>query len=312
MTVVVPCRDRPQQLRTCLAALSTSVREHDEVIVVDSASRDDAVAAAAQGAGVRLVRCDIAGASRARNAGWQAAAHRHVAFTDDDIVVSAGWLDALASGFTDGRVGFTTGRTVASSTRGARGQAVSVTVVEPPVVITFGTRGVYGASNNLAVRADALAAVGGFDERLGPGRWLSAGEDLELLDRVLAAGWTGRYVADAVVSHEQWRTRRELRRIQWSYGKGMGARLAALARRDPHAAWALRHEAIRLEGVQTALRRLSPRRAAATPTSIDTTGAEARDDSGWAGPLLWRAGALVGAAAGLVVLRPDGPANDAR
>ena len=74
LSAVVPTRDRVGLLERCLAALRAELTESDEILVVDSASGDAAaVAAAAHEAGATLVRCDRAGASLARNAGWRAA-----------------------------------------------------------------------------------------------------------------------------------------------------------------------------------------------------------------------------------------------
>ena len=299
LSVVVPTRDRPERLATCLAALTDVLGPDDELVVADSASADPAaVAAVVAQYGGRLVRCEQKGASRARNAGWRAARAEEVAFVDDDVVVRAGWADALV-GRTGAGVGFAAGRTVAPE--GHTGAAVSVTVGQPDEVVDRSSRGAFLAANNLLVRREVLEQVGGFDERLGPGTWLEAGEDLELLDRVLEAGVTGRFVADAVAEHEQWRDPAAARRLQWAYGKGMGARVAAAARRSPRDGWVLLPEALRLGGLRTLLRR-----AGSSPSAEV---AEAPEDvSGWAGPLLWRLGALVGLAVGLVRLsRGGGP-----
>src|SRR5690242_7103115 len=87
-TVVVPTRDRPSQLAACLDSLRSALREGDELVVVDSASRDAAaVAAVARSAGARLVRCELPGVNRARNSGWRAGSRDVVLFTDDDVVV---------------------------------------------------------------------------------------------------------------------------------------------------------------------------------------------------------------------------------
>ena len=65
-----------------------------------------------------------------------------------------------------------------------------------------------------------LERIGGFDERLGPGTWTEAAEDLALFDRLLHAGGAGRYEPQALVLHEQWRARRAVVRLDWGYGKG--------------------------------------------------------------------------------------------
>ncbi|HUR51581.1 MAG TPA: glycosyltransferase [Mycobacteriales bacterium] len=308
LAVVVPTRDRPEQLRTCLTALRAALGPDDELIVSDSASRDRAgVAAVVEAAGGRLVRCEVKGTSRARNAGWRATTAQEVAFVDDDVVVDASWAGAIR-GRTNEEVAFVSGRTVAPAE--FTGQAVSVTTGRPADVIGPHVGGDFLAANNLLVRRDVLEAVGGFDERLGPGTWLQAGEDLELLDRVREAGFSGRYVHEALAEHEQWRDAAALRRLQWAYGKGMGARVAAASRRSPREGWALLPQMLRLGGLRTLWQRL-PGTSRPLPEVAVANDPPPADVSGWAGPLLWRAGAWVGFLVGLGVLSPRGPRGPA-
>jgi hypothetical protein len=67
---------------------------------------------------------------------------------------------------------------------------------------------------------------------MGPGTRWPAGEDPDLLDRVLATGAHGWYAPDAAAHHEHWRRARQYIALQHSYGRGAGARLAKLARTD--------------------------------------------------------------------------------
>lgn len=300
LAVVVPTRDRPSQLAVCLDSLRADLSPGDQLLVVDSASRrGEDVRAVVEAAGATYVRCDVKGASRARNAGWRAVSHEQVVFVDDDMEVQPGWADAFRGVVEQEGVAFAGGRTLAPE--GVGGEAASVTVGRPREVLDRTVRGPLAASNNLAVRRSVLALVGGFDERLGPGTWLEAGEDVELLDRVLEAGFTGRYVHEAVAVHEQWRSPAERRRLQFAYGKGMGARVAAAVRRDPREGVHLLADVFRLRGILTLLRRARP---APVPLSQD---GEVLDSGGWLLPIIWRVGAVVGLLAGLVLLPPRQP-----
>src|SRR3954451_19623068 len=98
ISVVVPTRDRPDALARCLEVVSAQLREDDELLVVDSDSTDGETASVASAAGARVVRADRPGSSLARNSGWRSARHDLVAFTDDDVHVLRGCLDAIASG----------------------------------------------------------------------------------------------------------------------------------------------------------------------------------------------------------------------
>jgi glycosyltransferase involved in cell wall biosynthesis len=233
VTVVVPTRDRPAQLESCLRSLRVAMRADDELIVVDSASVDaPSVAAVATGCGARLVRCDRPGVSRARNAGWRAGHHDIVLFTDDDVVVDHGWREALATAVaTYGEAGFVTGRLLPSP-----GQVPSrdVAIKRDEIVEVYDATSVgnLGHSASLGVRRTTLEQLGGFDEALGVGGLFKSAPEIDLFDRCFAAGFAGRYDPAALAWHDQWRGPRRLLLLEARYGFGNGARIAKLVRLD--------------------------------------------------------------------------------
>ena len=251
LAVVVPTRDRPELLDGCLAALRAALRPGDELIVVDSASTDALVIEVALRHRARLVRCGWPGTSRARNAGAAVAAHEIVAFVDDDVRVDHGWADAMSSAFAEGSgVAFVTGRLGVAPGQRGRPHPVAVVGRDDPAVIAPG-RPVLGHGANLAVRKGVLEAVGGFDHRLGPGSALRAAEDHDLLDRLLAGGFEGRYAPAASGTHEQWRSRWQLLALEWSYGVGTGARLVRLLGQDRRRAGEVVRESLWHNGLRT-------------------------------------------------------------
>ena len=237
ISVVVPTRDRPAMLDRCLASIAASLRPHDELVVVDSASTDPEVRAVAVRHGARYIRCERPGASRARNEGWRSAAHDVVAFVDDDVRVSSGWASALAEAFAaHPDAVFVTGRIGVPPEQGLVERPVALKDDTEPARIHRASTGVLGHSANLGVRRAALAAIGGFDEALGAGARFRAAEDNDLFDRLLAAGGDGRYEPAVEAWHEQWRTRLALLKLDWAYGIGTGARLRKLWWSDPQRA----------------------------------------------------------------------------
>jgi NAD(P)-dependent dehydrogenase (short-subunit alcohol dehydrogenase family) len=94
LEVVIPVRDRPEQLAACLAALGGGV----PVLVVDDASLDpDAVAEVCRRAGARVLRLTTnAGPAGARNAGLAATSAAVVALLDSDCLPPPGWIACLA------------------------------------------------------------------------------------------------------------------------------------------------------------------------------------------------------------------------
>ena len=234
VSVVVPTRNRPALLDACLASLTAALEDGDELIVADSASTDPDVAAVAARYGARLVRCDRPGASVARNAGWRAASHELVAFVDDDVRVPAGWPARMAAAFAaDPDLAFLTGRVELPEDQRGVARPVAITDDDRPVLIDTAAGGTVGQSANMAARRSALERVSGFDEQLGPGGPRGAvAEDVDLYDRLLAAGCRGRYEPAVEAWHVQWRDRSALLRVDWHYGLGAGFRVAKLLRID--------------------------------------------------------------------------------
>lgn len=247
LSVVVPTRDRPDLLASCLAALAACDVAPVEVLVVDSASRD-AAAVVAAAAGATVVRCDLPGASRARNAGWRAARGSIVAFVDDDVRVAPDWPIRVCEPFARPDVVVVTGAVVAGQpVRGAGPDVHAVAVTDDVRDGPFDRHatGNVGASANLAARREVLARVGGFDEALGAGGRFRAAEDIDLLRRLLDHG-QGWHAGGAVGFHDQWRDRRALLRLDVDYGFGFGIHLVKVARADARQASRLaRYEATR-------------------------------------------------------------------
>ena len=250
LSVVVPTRDRPSMLEGCLRALDAATGPHDEVVVVDSCSTDGATADVARAHGVRVLRAPRPGASLARNLGWRAATGEVVAFVDDDVRVAPGWAEAMAAVFAaHGDADFVTGRLgLRPEDEGKARPVAFFDEAEPFVIDASRVQDLHGA--NVAVRRSALEAVGGYDEQLGPGARWRAAEDVDLIDRLLQSGRTGRYEPAAAAVHEQWRSRSDLVRLEWRYGIGLGARLARLRRADPERFRAVRRLTWRTSGIE--------------------------------------------------------------
>jgi glycosyltransferase involved in cell wall biosynthesis len=190
------------------------------------------VAAVAAASGAVLIRCDRPGVGLARNAGWRAATHDIVLFTDDDVVVDSGWRDGLAGTVAaHPEAGFVTGRVLPSP-----GQVPSrdVAIKREDVAETYDATSVgnLGHSANLGTDRATLERLGGFDEALGVGGRFRSAPEIDLFDRCFAAGLGGRYEPAALAWHDQWRGPRRLLLLEARYGFGNGARLAKLVRSD--------------------------------------------------------------------------------
>jgi len=232
LSVVIASRDRAGQLDECLRRLQGVVGSDDEIVVVDSASRDDSTRRTATAYDATVVSMPAPGASSARNAGWRAARHELVAFLDDDVMVHRGWADAMAAALARDGVAFVTGWIGVPPGQEEVPGPLPLMIEPEPRLLTAETKGAFGAGANWGAMKSALESVGGFDERLGPGRWWAAAEDVDLFDRLVIAGQSGCYDPGVRIDHDMWRGRRERLTLHWRYGKGMGARLAKLAALD--------------------------------------------------------------------------------
>jgi glycosyltransferase involved in cell wall biosynthesis len=226
LAVVIATRDRPEMLDRCLASVRNALPPGEQLVVVDSASLDEAaVAAVARRHGALLVRAPEPGVNLARNLGWRATDAPLVLFTDDDVEVEPGW----AKGFRDGIAE----HAFASGALGARGGTRRVAVhAEPYAVLTLTSPAFLGHGASTAVTRSALEAVGGWDECLGSGSRFRSSPEADLYDRLLAAGLTGVNLPAVQAWHHQWRTDREVARLQLNYAIGLGARLSKLLRTD--------------------------------------------------------------------------------
>jgi GT2 family glycosyltransferase len=231
LSVVVCTMDRPEALARCLDALLAADPPPAEIVVVDQGSQPLENALRRQ---VEYVLMDDRGVSRARNRGAAAARHDLLAFTDDDCVPATGWIGALAAVYEDGVDGVT-GRVLPLP--GHPGVAVSSRTSEHRRTFSGPGQAPWevGTGGNLSLRRRALDGVGGFDEELGPGTRGRAAEDVDLLYRVVAAGFTVRYEPQAVVYHEP-KSRRTRVGGRFGYGFGLGTFLVRhAASGDAHA-----------------------------------------------------------------------------
>jgi GT2 family glycosyltransferase len=235
VSVVVCTRDRPQDLRRCLAALAACEPRPAEVIVVDNAPATDATSAVVREfAGVRYLREPRPGLSHARNAGARAASGEVVAYTDDDVEVRSDWVGSLALPFADPSVACVTGIVIPANLGSAAACIFEFDVggfgreLKPRRFDAGFLRRRWwqspdvwqiGAGANMAIRRSALAAVGLFDTRLGAGA-SGCSEDSELWFRLLRAGLQCHYDPGVVVFHHHRSDRASLHRQLRDYTRG--------------------------------------------------------------------------------------------
>ena len=210
-SLIVNTVDRAGPLRTLLCSLEHQSYPHFEVIVVVGPTHDNTLAVLEEFASrVRVLRCPTANLSRSRNIGLLAARGEIVAYIDDDAVPCRTWLKQLARLLDNPALSATGGLVYDVHPRSAKVQQriglmsslaeqidVQASWLDHIVPTREGTWWLGRMmGTNMAVRRQALFAIGGFDEYYS---WLF--DDADVCLRLAAAGYSVQPVTEAAVYH---------------------------------------------------------------------------------------------------------------
>jgi glycosyltransferase involved in cell wall biosynthesis len=216
VSIIVPVRNGARCLGQQLAALERQrYGGRWEVVVVDNGSSDGSAAVAGDWAGRLSLR--TVGANRrrginvARNAGAAVACGDLLAFCDADDQVAPGWLEALVEAA--GRADLVGGRLdeEALNQQPHAPRRPRHPLDRLPTALEFLP---FAPGANLAIWADVLAALGGFDERFVLGN-----DDVDLAFRAQLAGYRLGYAPGAVVAYRHRRRDHELFLQFRNYGR---------------------------------------------------------------------------------------------
>ncbi|WP_347302918.1 glycosyltransferase [Croceibacterium sp. TMG7-5b_MA50] len=213
-SLVVCTRDRPEELRRCLASLAGQSMPADEIIVVDNASKGPQTRRVAESAGVTYVREDRPGLDFARNSGVLASTGEIILYADDDTEIHPRWIENVVAAFDRPDVAAVTGLVLPATLiteaqwlferDWSFGRGYDRIDYDRDFYRSTRRRGcpawTVGAGANMAFRRSVFDQIGLFDERLDVGQAGCSG-DSEYWYRILAAGLTCRYEPTAVVWH---------------------------------------------------------------------------------------------------------------
>ena len=219
LTVVIPTLGRGAKLRRAVERLATQegACEFEVVVVLDAAAADED-ADIDDSPGLRVVRADRAGASAARNYGWQNANSPLILFIDDDILASP---QLVAHHFQSHQMAPHPTAGILGHVRWAEELEVTTFMhwlengIQFDYVRIEGTEAGWGRfyTANVSVKRSMLERVGGFDEVRFPFGY----EDLDLALRMSQHGFRLLYNSAARAEHlhemdlEFWK--RRIRRI---------------------------------------------------------------------------------------------------
>lgn len=202
VSIVIPVKDRADDLRNCLTSIQALdyPQEKLEVVVVDDGSSDPTPEVARE-FGAQLIESGVVagGPALARNKGAAIANGEILAFIDSDCIAATDWLADLLPVFTDPQVaavgGWVDGMHHGSALDRYEAVMSSLNLGRREMVGGAGGDTFYLPSCNLLIRKEAFSAAGGFRSEM------QVGEDVDLTWRLRDAGWIIHYLPLGTVYH---------------------------------------------------------------------------------------------------------------
>lgn len=214
ISVLIPSRERPGDLRRCIDSLLACDHPSFEVVVIEQGATLTDLPLDPR---LRHVLSNSTGKSAALNEGIRIAQGDILAFTDDDCTLPAGWLSGGERVLREHpRVGLVFGQLQGVDHDPSR-EFIPEFRPERFEVVASPSRAFVrgGAGANIFMRREAMLAIKGFDARIGPGARFRSNEEFDVYYRVLRAGFAVARDPDNPVLH--WGVR--------SYADGSGQRL---------------------------------------------------------------------------------------
>ena len=219
VSVVVPTRGRPDQVRSCVEALVQLDYPPSalQIVVVDDGGPPPDLSVGSGGADLVVVSQRNQGPATARNRGAKEAGGEILAFTDDDCRPQRDWLRHLVATLEEEPAAMAGGRVVNGLRRNLWAQASQdlISYLYQAFPTSRSLRPFF-TTNNVAVRRNAFLAIGGFDT----GFPLPAAEDRDLSERWARDVGPLRFLEDAVVDHFHRLDGRTFLRQHHGYGRG--------------------------------------------------------------------------------------------
>ena len=214
VSVLVCTRNRPDSLARTVRSLLASETKSLELIVIDQSDPDvfeRALTAFKSDPRLRHVASRARGKGAALNEGMRLARASIVVCTDDDCVAQPEWAGAMARALAEQpTAGVLFCSVTAAECDWSAGYTPAYEIQRSRLLHSlFATCLGHGMGAGMAVRRDALLAIGGFDEEVGPGARFPSGDDWDLEHRMLLEGWGVFEAADLSIVHHGFRTLEE-------------------------------------------------------------------------------------------------------
>lgn len=221
-SILIPTKDRPKELRSCLLSILDNTFRSYEILVIDDSTTENTRRMIEQLASrrIRYYRSDGTGNTRALNMAMAYAKGDIFVFTDDDCIIPKTWLSTIDVTYKRlPQIAGLSGQILPYEKTRPNKRSVS-----PGLYISVGERFVttsgptvhapqtgVGKGQNISFRKEIFQSLGGFKEWLGPGKTaLGAANETEFMYRALRNGYTLYFLSDLIVYHNRWLTPQEM------------------------------------------------------------------------------------------------------
>lgn len=248
ISVIVCTRNRASAIIQCLKSIEDSLMQslpiQAEIVIVDNGSTDNTATllkfwAAQCRFPVNLQMEQKPGVAKARNRGLRAAKGELLVFIDDDCLMQIDYISHALKHDMNDREPILRGGSVELGNP----TDLPLTIITDPTTRQW-KRSLRSARNdnlgncllgcNMTMGRGVFNRIGLFDENLGTGSYIAAGEDTDYLFRCYLAGVTIEYAPDIVVFHHHGRRHAgEGYKLFKNYMIGSGALYAKYIFKDP-------------------------------------------------------------------------------
>ncbi|MFH1249405.1 MAG: glycosyltransferase [archaeon] len=208
VVVAVCTHNRKQHLLQTIKAFNKIKRKNFKLAIIDS-SDQELIKNEKKGIDFYLHMPDKKPLSIKRNIAINKIDSSLILFTDDDCIPSKNWVNEITSPFKDDRVMCVTGKTIPSEEFKKSNYERIFTFDnlgnnKREIIKHFGLHNLWkvGHGNNMAFRTSVFKEIRLFDESLGVGSPINAGEDVDMFYRIYKKGHKIIFNPNAIIIHK--------------------------------------------------------------------------------------------------------------
>jgi GT2 family glycosyltransferase len=230
ISVLISTLNRPQQIRRCLSSLLKNSYSNFEILLVDQSTNNETeeVVHQLRSKKIKYIRMYEKGKAKALNLMIRRARSSILAFTDDDCVVNRDWFQEISTFYRKcprtagvfGNIYPYRPKQHLHECCPATFTADKVRSFSDPGQLHYHT---VGQGNNMSLRKSVIERVGGFKEWLGVGSIAQAGEESDLIFRILLDHHILMTNPKMIAFHDRWMTSEEENLLQTRYTCGLFA-----------------------------------------------------------------------------------------